>query len=130
MITKDGTKMSKSRCNTVNPDDFDPDELRMYLMFLGHYYDGGDWSDQHIAGLHRFLKRMKTWLSSATDVGMDLDVEALEIMIDKNVERFKFNKVVSGLMEFYNKNKGKVISISCAKDIEKVLKVFAPGFKS
>ena len=40
MITKDGSKMSKSIGNVVNPEDYDQDELRMYLMFIGHYFDG------------------------------------------------------------------------------------------
>jgi len=55
MITKDGTKMAKSIGNVVNPDDYDPDELRMYLMFLGHYFDGGDWDDSKIKGIRRIL---------------------------------------------------------------------------
>ena len=50
MITKDGSKMSKSTGNVVNPEDYDQDELRMYLMFIGHYFDGGDWDDSKIKG--------------------------------------------------------------------------------
>ena len=129
MITKDGAKMSKSRGNTVNPDDYSPDELRLYLMFLGHYFDGGDWSDQHITGIRRFLNRMRTWLNNATEEGVDVDVVSLETLIDSNVERFKFNKVISGLMEFYNKNKDKTISVNSAIKLLPMLHAFAPSFR-
>jgi leucyl-tRNA synthetase len=128
MITKDGAKMSKSRGNTVSPDDYDADEMRLYLMFMGHYFDGGDWSDQHIMGLRRFLNRMKKWLSEASVDGKTIDTSKLEQEIDSNVERFKFNKVVSGMMEFYNKNKSTTIDTESAVRISDILKVFAPGF--
>jgi leucyl-tRNA synthetase len=64
MITANGAKMGKSKGNAVNPDDYDQDELRMFLMFLGPYQDGGDWNDKGINGIRRFLGRMKRWLLS------------------------------------------------------------------
>jgi leucyl-tRNA synthetase len=58
---KDGTKMSKSHGNVVNPDDFiskyGSDIFRMYLMFMGPYEMGGDWSDKGITGTERFVIR-------------------------------------------------------------------------
>lgn len=128
MITKDGTKMSKSKGNAVNPDDYDPDELRFYLMFLGHYFDGGDWSDQHISGVRRFFNKMKRWMS---EPGSDqVDTTQLEGQIDRNVQAFKFNKVVSGFMEFYNKNKSKKPDAASCENIGRMLRVFAPGFSA
>ena len=60
-ITKDGSKMSKSRGNTVAPDEFvdlyGSDTFRCYLMFMGPYDEGGDWNDRGITGIHRFLSR-------------------------------------------------------------------------
>lgn len=53
----------------------------------------------------------------------------LENTIDGYVESFKFNKVVSTLMEFYNSNKNDVIDIESAGKIRAILQVFAPGFK-
>lgn len=126
MITAGGKKMGKSLGNAVNPDDYNPDELRLYLMFLGHYFDGGDWSDDKIVGLTRFLNRMRTWLSKTN--GEYLDTSEFEKKIDYNVENFKFNKVVSGFMEFYNKNKSHVLDKGSAARITTILKAFAPGF--
>jgi leucyl-tRNA synthetase len=54
--------MSKSHGNVVSPDEYiatyGADTLRMYLMFLGPYDQGGDFSDRGIAGMRRFLVRV------------------------------------------------------------------------
>ena len=67
MIIRDGAKMSKSRGNVVNPDEYierwGADTFRTYLMFLGPYEEGGDFRDQGIAGVRRFLDRL--WASRA-----------------------------------------------------------------
>jgi len=126
MITYNGAKMSKSKGNAVNPDEYDPDELRFYLMFIGHYFDGGDWSDTHIVGVRRFFNRMKKWLSEIGDETIDLT--NFEKQIDNNVDNFKFNKVVSSFMEFYNKNNKIKVNQETANRIIELLKVFAPGF--
>lgn len=59
LIIKDGAKMSKSRGNVVNPDEYidrhGADAFRMYMMFLGPYEEGGDFRDEGIAGVRRFL---------------------------------------------------------------------------
>lgn len=127
MITKDGHKMGKSKGNAVNPDDYDPDELRMYLMFLGHYFDGGDWSDQKIVGIRRFLGRMKRWLQPIPN-GIEFSIDDLLSMIDSYVLAFKFNKVISGFMEFYNDNKHLKLGPVTSDKIMKALKPFTPGF--
>jgi leucyl-tRNA synthetase len=132
MITCNGAKMGKSKGNAVNPENYDSDELRMYLMFLGHYFDGGDWSDDKIVGLKRFLNRMKVWLGKAeSDLKLPppVNIPELEKEIDHNVTNFKLNKVVSGLMEFYNKNKGVTLDTASADSIIQILRCFAPGFK-
>jgi leucyl-tRNA synthetase len=62
IITKDGAKISKSRGNMVNPDDYiaawGADTVRAYLMFMGPYTQGGDFSDRGISGVRRFLNRV------------------------------------------------------------------------
>lgn len=127
MITKDGAKMSKSKGNVVDPMDYDSDELRMYLMFIGHYFDGGEWDDKNIKGIRRFLGRMGRWLA---DTGEDdIDTDDLLMYIDGYMNSFKVNKVVSTFMEFYNTNKGKRPTKECAAEIEEILQNFAPSFE-
>jgi leucyl-tRNA synthetase len=126
MITKDGAKMSKSKGNAVDPDNYDSDELRMFSMFLGPYFEGGDWNDKGIVGLKRFFARMQFWLDA---LGEDeLDVSEFEKTVDGYVMNFKFNKVVSSFMELYNKNKHLKLSYECSQKLTEILRVFAPGF--
>ena len=129
MITSKGRKMSKSLGNVVDPDNYDSDELRMYLMFIGHYLEGGDWDDSKIVGIRRAIYKWKRWIDSAEEVGDKLDILTLTNTIDGYVESFKFNKVISTLMEFYNKNKDKKINIKDAELLSKIIESFAPNFK-
>ena len=127
MITRNGNKMSKSKNNSISPDNYDNDALRLYLMFIGHYFDGGDWNDENINGPTRFIKRMKLWLSDK-EGNNSIDLDNLIANIDKYNNSFKFNKIVSTLMEFYNKNKSKSISISDKKTITNIINCFCPSF--
>lgn len=130
MITYNGEKMSKSKGNVINPDDYDPDELRMYLMFIGHYFDGGSWDDGKIIGIRKFIGRMSRWLASSSDDGVRIDVDKLNNTIDGYVEAFKFNKVVSTLMEFYNSHKNIIPNKESANQLIVILKCFVPQFNS
>ena len=66
LIIRDGAKMSKSKGNVVNPDEFierwGADTFRTYLMFLGPFEEGGDFRDAGISGVRRFLDRL--WKSA------------------------------------------------------------------
>lgn len=111
LITKNGAKMSKSKGNAVSPDEFvekyGSDVFRMYLMFMGPFTDGGDWSDKGITGLARFVERFWTMLEAkGTKV---LDAKAMKISVHKlikkiteDIEKFHFNTAVASLMEFTN----------------------------
>jgi leucyl-tRNA synthetase len=126
MITRNGRKMSKRYGNAVNPDDYDPDVLRMHLMFIGPYEEGGDWRDDNIQGVVRFLARMRKWLSDPGEEAMD--VHALQRQVHQHVLRFKFNRVVSTFMEFYNQNRNKKPTPHAVEAITKMLGCFAPSF--
>ena len=62
MITRDGAKMSKSRGNTVSPGEYveryGADTARTYVCFMGPPERGGDWSDEGVEGVNRFLARL------------------------------------------------------------------------
>jgi hypothetical protein len=79
---------------------------------------------------------MKVWLGSASwsfngdeNSGEVIVLNDFEEKIDGYVKAFKFNKVISEFMTFYNKNKDKKLFITSADRIEQLLRVFAPGFK-
>jgi leucyl-tRNA synthetase len=62
MITRDGAKMSKSKGNTVSPAEYveryGADTARTYVCFMGPPERGGDWSDEGVEGVNRFLARL------------------------------------------------------------------------
>ncbi len=64
ILGADGERMSKSRGNVQDPDElvqrFGADTVRLFLMFMGPWDQGGPWSEQGIGGVHRFLNRVWT----------------------------------------------------------------------
>lgn len=128
MILKDGQKMSKSKGNVVNLDNYDSDEIRFYLMFIGHYFDGGTWSDKNINGIRRFISRMKEWMSrSGEEV---IDIELFKKQIFAYTESFKFNKVVSSFMILLNENKSKNLTEQCKQELISILRIYMPAFNN
>ncbi len=105
-------KMSKSKFNTVNPDDlvekFGADTFRMYEMFLGPLEASKPWDTKGIEGVHRFLKKLwrlfyeeskgKVW---TTEAASPADLKILHRAIRKiedDTDRFSFNTAVSSFM--------------------------------
>ena len=113
-ITRDGAKISKSKGNVVNPDDyiayFGVDVFRVYLMFMGPYDVGGDFSDRGIGGIVRFLDRV--WLlverRDASALTGTVQGEARRILhqaikrVSEDIAALKYNTAVAALMELLN----------------------------
>jgi leucyl-tRNA synthetase len=134
LITHKGAKMSKSKGNVVSPDEFvdrhGSDVFRMYLMFMGPFTDGGDWSDTGIKGVDRFVQRAWKYLSAVEGTKDDPSVLTLLHQTIKKVtdsmERMHFNTAISALMEFLNGAEGKACSVENAKTIARILAPIAP----
>lgn len=124
MITRNGAKMSKSTGNVVDPSAYNPDELRMCLMFIGPYTEGGDWNEGGIKGVSKFLRRIRSWIKETGDDA--IDVTLLKKRMDKRVRALQFNTAVSDWMKFYNENKSKRPRKEDAERIEAMLECFAP----
>ena len=64
ILGADGERMSKSRGNVQDPDElvhrYGADTVRLFLMFMGPWDQGGPWSPTGIGGVHRFLNRVWT----------------------------------------------------------------------
>lgn len=128
MILRNGIKMSKSKGNVINPSDFNSDELRFFLMFIGHYFDGGDFKDSSkINGIKRFISRIKKWPIGSENI--DSEINKLKTQIFNYTESFKFNKVVSEFMSFYNKYKNTGISENSKNYFLELLEIYMPGIK-
>jgi leucyl-tRNA synthetase len=105
MVTKDGSKMSKSKGNVVSPDEFvekyGSDVFRMYLMFMGPFTDGGDWNDQGITGVARFVDRFWRMMHKDGEASDALVHKALK-RAGEAVEKMNFNIAIAALMELTN----------------------------
>jgi leucyl-tRNA synthetase len=66
-ILRDGAKMSKSRGNVVNPDEYvqqyGADVMRAHMLFAGSYTESGDFRDSAISGIVRFYRRVWEWVT-------------------------------------------------------------------
>ncbi len=128
LVIKDGAKMSKSKGNVINPDDyvrnFGADTLRMYLMFLAPFEDGGDFRDQAILGLERFLKRV--WNYEPGTEKNQATLVALHKAIKKvgdDIAALHYNTAVSTLMIALNSME----ELAATQDeFEMFLKLLAP----
>lgn len=115
-----GAKMSKSRGNVVTPDPYieemGADAVRVYLMFVGPWELGGEWSDAGINGVARWLKRVWNLVQENYEQKHDAELKSVEDaarnlthFMHKTIKRvtldigdFHFNTMVSGLMEYTN----------------------------
>jgi leucyl-tRNA synthetase len=119
LLTKDGSKMSKSHGNVVNPDEYierlGADTLRMYLMFLGPFEQGGDFSDLGIGGLRRFLNRVWDLVNAHADrlEPRIADITAARTLhrtiqkVTDDLANLKYNTAIAALMSYLNTLQGR-----------------------
>ncbi len=139
LVIKDGAKMSKSKGNVVNPDEyvkkFGSDALRMYLMFLAPFEQGGDFRDSGILGVVRFLERVWKFATECVQ-GKTKEQDSRETTqalhqgvkkVTEDLEKLHYNTAVSALMILLNElEKEKNVSISTLETFLKLLAPFAP----
>lgn len=132
ILGEDGSKMSKSKGNVVDPDDYvkeyGADVVRLYLGFMGPYDQGGPWSPKGIQGVSRFL--IKTW--NLKDVLLDKDdlpeslIHSTIEKVGNDLEELKFNTAISCLMSLVNQAQKQGISKENYKILIRLLAPFAP----
>ncbi|UHR02971.1 leucine--tRNA ligase [Peptoniphilus sp. GNH] len=120
ILGEDGTKMSKSRGNVINPDDiveeFGADTLRVFEMFVGDFEKVAPWSTKGVRGARRFLERVWS-LRDLVDKNQKGYSKELETKIHQTIkkvsndyENLKANTAIAALMELLNEfnAKGKI----------------------
>tara|TARA_B100000029_G_scaffold516832_1_gene635679 strand:+ start:20068 stop:22389 length:2322 start_codon:yes stop_codon:yes gene_type:complete len=109
-IIRNGAKMSKSKGNVINPDDylnqFGADTFRTYLMFLGPFQEGGDFQDAGINGVRRFYDRIWRYATRTDfDNSPVEDSELLTLLnaktkdVTEDMGKFQYNTAIARLME-------------------------------
>jgi leucyl-tRNA synthetase len=113
LIIKEGAKMSKSRGNVVNPDEYirqwGADAFRTYLMFLGPYQEGGDFRDQGLQGPYGFLSRLWDTLVPLEELGdepvsgeLERKLHATIGKVGEDIAALRYNTAIAALMEYLN----------------------------
>jgi leucyl-tRNA synthetase len=124
MITKNGVKMSKSKGNTVSPDDlirdYGADTVRLYTLFIGPPEKDAEWSDRGVEGAYRFLGRVWRLVEKVRSLNSPLtthhsplkEESALRRKTHQTIKKvtedldggFHFNTAVSAVMELVNQS--------------------------
>jgi len=118
MVLKDGSKMSKSKGNTVDPqqliDKYGADTARLFVMFAAPAEQSLEWSDKGIEGSHRFLKRLWKMVfdfqANKDDLKEHLNEDELRFKLNATIQkvtddlerRTSFNTAISSVMELIN----------------------------
>jgi leucyl-tRNA synthetase len=152
ILGPDGMRMSKSRGNTISPDDYikeyGSDVFRMYLGFGFAYTEGGPWSDDGIKAISRFVSRLERLVDTAsaldTSKGKEINQSAEKELdyirnvaikgVTEDAERFQFNTSIARLMELVNalykydsgSQKNNALFVDTVNILLKLLAPFAP----
>jgi len=139
-------KMSKSRGNVVTPDPYvaevGADTVRTYLMFVGPWDQGGDWNDSGIGGMSRWLNRVWNLALGGYEQKAEPNEGSVQECkrwthktikrVSEDIEKFRYNTMLSALMEFTNylagaKEKGDVDKGSWDEAIKSLVLLLAPS---
>lgn len=115
ILGSDGQKMSKSAGNTVTPDDlvdeYGGDVFRLHLLFSFAYTEGGNWNDDGVLAITRFISRIEALVDKVTELPVEKRAhdKSLAYRVNYTIRgatqdalKFQFNTAIARLMELLN----------------------------
>jgi leucyl-tRNA synthetase len=142
IIISEHMKMSKSKGNVVNPDEYvaelGVDTVRAYMMFIAPWEQGGEWDDSGISGISRWLNRVwnlvaEEYKSSGSAGDDDLARLTHQTIkkVTEDIEKIRLNTMVAALMELTNylgkvKEAGSVSVKTWSEAVKSLLLLLAP----
>ncbi|NBW28776.1 leucine--tRNA ligase [bacterium] len=146
ILAPDGNKMSKSKGNTIEPDDlisngYGADSIRILELFLGPWDQSVNWSTEGLSGTYKFLQRVWNITTKNLDafkskeMHADKEIEMLKnklvMKVTKDIEKMSFNTAIAAMMQFVNEMylieaKGNFSKFSFAAALSDLLLVLAP----
>ncbi len=144
ILGDDGTKMSKSRGNVINPeeimDEYGSDSMRLYEMFMGPLNKSKPWSTKGLQGCYRFVNKLWSIIvdenSNLSSKIVDSDEEDKDTLflhhqtikkLGEDIENLHFNTAVSQLMIYCNHlQKCSTVSKKLIEELVIILSPFVP----
>ncbi|HEY0603206.1 MAG TPA: leucine--tRNA ligase [Herpetosiphonaceae bacterium] len=142
MITRNGAKLSKSRGNVISPDgyiaQYGADVFRMYMLFLGPWEDGGDFTDAGVSGVARFVGRLWELVTGAQprgdgDPALSDEAERrrnqLIVRVGEGIDGMRAHVAIAALMEEVSWLRGHAARLSPAqwrRSIKTLVLLIAP----
>ena len=107
MVLKDGTKMSKSKGNTVDPEElinqYGADTVRLFSMFAAPPEQSMEWSDSGVAGAYRFLQRLWKAVEGHINAGTPGQLDATNLPQAQKDLRRKTHETIAKVSDDYGR---------------------------
>ena len=105
MVLKDGSKMSKSKGNTVDPqgliEKYGADTVRLFVLFAAPPEQSLEWSDQGVQGANRFINRIWRLVNSHLNSGKPQMTEDIKLSSELTSIRSKTHKTLAKVKDDY-----------------------------